>query len=299
MTELFLGIDGGGTKCRARIRDVAGRLIGEGGGGPANIFTDLAGAAASILEAAGEAVATGGLTASSLASLNAGLGVAGLITAKTAPALRAAGLPFKTLSVALDAQAACLGAHGGADGGIVIAGTGSAGFAMVGGEPIGIGGWGFLLGDQGSGAIMGREAARAAVLAIDGLGPSTPLTDYILGELGRDQTVLAEWARTARPSAYAHFAPHVLAFAEQGDEVADGIVGDARRAIEALASRLRELGAPRVSLVGGLAGPLRSLFTDFDSVFSRPEADAMDGAILLAKRGLNMREPFARGVSRA
>ena len=300
MADLFLGIDGGGTRCRARIRDGAGRLLGEGEGGPANIYQDLGGAAASVLDATRQAAERGGLAASSLEGLHAGLGLAGLIVAETAPRLRAAGLAFGSLAIALDAQAACLGAHGGADGSIVIAGTGSAGFAILGGKPKGIGGWGFALGDAGSGAIMGREAVRRAVLAIDGLTIWSPLLEQVLAVLGREQTVLAAWAKSARPVDYAQFAPEVLTGAATGDFHARQIVRKAAGAIADLASQLKTMGAPRLSLLGGLAEPLAPfLAQEVRGLFEPPLADAMDGAILLARRGLETSEQFANGVSRA
>jgi len=108
---LFLGIDGGGTRCRARIRDDAGRFVGEGEGGPANIYQDLPAAATSVMAAATQASEHAGLTAEVLRQLHAGLGVAGIITADSAHRLRASGLQFASLAVALDAHAACLGAH--------------------------------------------------------------------------------------------------------------------------------------------------------------------------------------------
>ena len=62
---------------------------------------------------------------------------------------------------------ACLGAHGGRDGGIVIAGTGSVGLAMVNGREFRIGGYGFPISDEGSGAEIGLHAIRLALRAHD------------------------------------------------------------------------------------------------------------------------------------
>jgi len=297
---LFLGIDGGGTRCRARIRDDAGRFVGEGEGGPANIYQDLPAAATSVMAAATQASEHAGLTAEVLRQLHAGLGVAGIITADSAHRLRASGLQFASLAVALDAHAACLGAHGGNDGGIVIAGTGSAGFAIIGGLPKGIGGWGFALGDAGSGAIMGREAVRRAVLALDGLTIWSPLLEQVLAVLGREQSPLTEWAKSARPTDYAQFAPAVLAGAATGDTHAMKIVRDAARAIGDLARELKALGAPHLSLLGGLAKPLTPFLTEeVRAMLAPPMADAMDGAIFLAKHARTATEQFAGGVSRA
>jgi glucosamine kinase len=281
---LFLGIDGGGTKCRARIRDEAGRLLGEGLGGPANIHQDFAGTVRSILEASGAACAAANLPQQALAQLNAGLGLAGVETFLSHKPLREA-LPFAAFVAINDAPAACLGAHRAADGGIVIAGTGSAGCAIVDGKTTVIGGWGFELGDDGSGAIMGRAAVRAAVASIDGLGPATGLTEDILERLGRTRTVLTAWVKSATTAGYGQFAPGIFAHADRGDVVAGPILAKAVEDLGGIARALLDLGAGRLSLLGGLAGPLAGrLPAHLQRRFVAPQADATDGAIMAARR---------------
>ena len=285
MALFFLGIDGGGTRCRARVRDAAGRLLGEGDGGPANIHQDFTGSIVSIRAAGAAALTAAGLASAPANAIHAGLGLAGIVSDAATRRLGEAGLPFGAITAINDAHAACLGAHGGADGGIIITGTGSAGFALVGGAPHAAGGWGFELGDEGSGAIMGREAVRRAVLAIDGLGPQTPLLAAILDELGRDQPRLAAWARAAKPGDYARLAPRIWAAAAQGDPIGRGIVGQAVAAIANLARRLMQLGAPRLSMLGGMsANMLAKLPPDLSAAFVAPAADAADGAIMAARR---------------
>ena len=75
--KLFIGIDGGATYCRARIRDIGGNLLGEGRGGPANIHADLPLAVQSIRAASEAAVRAAGLDRRSLQRAYAGLGLAG------------------------------------------------------------------------------------------------------------------------------------------------------------------------------------------------------------------------------
>src|SRR5438132_13575281 len=159
MAKLFLGIDGGGSKCRARIRDEGGAKRGEAEGGIANIYFDFDAALAAIVDTARAAAAEAG---ANIGELHAGLGLAGAMTSDAVARVRSAHLPFAALEVDSDAYIACLGAHGGEDGGIVITGTGSAALALVAGERHTAGGWGFLLGDDGSGAAIGRAAIRRA-----------------------------------------------------------------------------------------------------------------------------------------
>lgn len=285
---LFLGIDGGGTKCRARIRDAAGRMLGEGAGGPANVHQDFHGTVRSICDAAEAARLVAGLPTDGLAQLHAGLGLAGVETLAS-PQPLAAALPFASVVALNDAPAACLGAHGGANGGIVIAGTGSAGCAIVDGRTTVIAGWGFELGDGGSGAIMGRAAVRAAVRSLDGLGPSTPLTAHILDRLGRTRPALSLWVKAAMPADYAQFAPVLLAGAGAGDEVAQVIVARAVDEVSAIARRLIALGAARLCLLGGLGDALKTrLPLELAAHVAPPIADAVDGAIMAARRAAGL-----------
>jgi len=75
--------------------------------------------------------------------------------------------PFRSVAYVHDATIACIGAHGARDGGIVIVGTGSVGFAVVAGREIRVGGYGFPISDEGSGADLGLHAIRLALRAYD------------------------------------------------------------------------------------------------------------------------------------
>jgi glucosamine kinase len=288
VAPLFIGIDGGGTGCRARLCDGDGRVLGEAAGASANIMSDRTRAVASISAVAKAAADAAGLEHGSLAMMYAGLGLAGIDTAehgaKVADEL-AAELPFTRITIDNDAYTACLGAHGGGNGGIVIAGTGSAALALIGDARIELGGWGFALGDDGSGALMGRHAIRLAVLALDGLVPATPLLTQIQTKLGRQRSVLATWARDARPGDYASFAPVILAAASGGDANARAILTEAAAALAVMARALLQAGAPRLCLTGGLAAPMLAyLPADVARACSPPLADAVAGALMLARR---------------
>lgn len=283
--ELFVGVDGGGTKCRIRIRGADGALLTEAQGGLANLYSDQETALATILATIAEAMAKAKLGQEDRSNMHVGLGLAGAVRQETTAAVRRALAPFASVSVDVDAYAACLGAHDGADGGIVIAGTGSAGLALVGGQRHWIGGFGFPLGDQGSGAIIGRGALRRAALSLDNLIPSSPLLVGILDEFKRDRHALADWARHALPRDYARFAPRIFAAAEFGDRYGLELVEDAARAIARLAHELLARGAPRIALVGGLAKPLSSyLPQELKPDLTEAKRDPLDGAIMMARR---------------
>jgi glucosamine kinase len=283
--RFFMGVDGGGTKCRIRIRGQDGGLLGESVGGLANLYSDLDAAIATILDTIAEALAEAGLKPEDRRHMHVGLGLAGAVTDETTTAVRQALRPFASVSVDVDAYAACLGAHDGGDGGIVIAGTGSAGLAIVQGQRHWIGGFGFPLGDQGSGAIIGRSALRRAALSLDNLIPTSPLLDELLGQFNHDRDAFAEWARHALPRDYAQFAPRIFAAAAQGDRHGHALVEEAAQAVARLANELLARGAPRIALVGGLARPfVPYLPHQLKPHLVEAKRDPLDGAIMMARR---------------
>jgi glucosamine kinase len=282
----FLGIDGGATRCRARLRDATGAMRGQTTGPAANIYVDYPGALAVVHSVIKETRDKAGLSLDGSASVSLGLGLAGISTGADAARIVAdlsAHDGIASVHAANDAVIACLGAHAGADGGLIVAGTGSIGVARLGGRDIVIGGRGFLLGDDGSAARIGADAVRAAMRACDRLGPASPLTQSLMQHFGDDPHVALQWALTAKPSDYGAFTPEVLEAARAGDAIAGPIVAAAAVAIAALTRAVQALGAERVALVGGLSGGIRPhLPADLDSTLLTPLFDATDGAILLA-----------------
>ena len=285
---LFMGVDGGGSTCRVRVRAADGTLVAEARGGSAQVYLDFAGALASIERTIEAAFSDGGLGGAARRRTHLGLGLAGVSNATIAREVEDALPGFASVRCSNDAVTACLGAHGGADGGLVIAGTGSAGLALVGGRETFVGGRGFLLGDDGSGARIGLDAWRRALRAHDGLEPHTPLTRSLMAKHDADPAAVIRWGLTARSGDYGTYAPAVFAAAAAGDPVALDIVRTAARAIAELAEAVRRRGAERLALVGGGAEAIRPhLPPEVEAALLRPARDALDGAILLAGGALS------------
>jgi glucosamine kinase len=262
-----------------------GRILGEGHAGSSNLTLGTEVAAVSIRQAADAAFAAAGLSADRMAETRAGFGLAGANVPSLVEALRAAPFPFQSIAIASDAVAACLGAHGGEDGAILILGTGSQGLALVGGKATAVGGWGFAIGDDGSGAILGRAAIRAAILSVDRLAPSSDLTVAIMGRFAGDPAAAVVWARTATPRDYGSFAPLVVELDREGDAVAARLMQASAASVMVMLDRLAGLGAGRIALMGGMAAPHRPLLDGrFDPLIVEPRGDAMDGALALARR---------------
>ncbi len=281
--KLFIGIDGGATNCRARLREAAGVALAERAGPAANIYVDFDSAMSVVRSLIAATLRDAGVSHDAQRRIALGVGLAGLQSGLEAKRVTAALDGFASVHADNDAVIACLGAHRGADGAIVIAGTGSAGMAMVAGKRTLIGGRGFLIGDDGSGARIGCDAVRAAVLAHDGLGPDSALTQHLMRRFSDDANEAARWAASAKPGDYGELAPLVFAEAAHGDVVARAIIADAALAITALTKALLRTGARRIALLGGVGAAIRPYMpAKIASGLSEPQCDATDGAILLA-----------------
>src|SRR5215471_11707686 len=281
----YLGIDGGGTRCRARIEDEAGRVLGEASSGPATTRIGLEKAWRSIMEATEAAAAKAGLTTADFARMHAGIGLAGLGRRGAKAALDKTAHPFASAVFISDGLAACLGAHSGADGAIVVAGTGSVGIGLIDGREIRLGGYGFPVSDEGSGADIGLQVVRLALRAADRRGEMSPLLSEVLGAFDHDPYQVVAWSEEARATDYAALAPLVLRHANQGDPVGRRIVERAADAIGDLLDLFLARGIDRLSLVGGLSEAIAPWLTpDLRGRLKRPDADAIAGALLVARR---------------
>lgn len=281
VAPLTVGVDGGATHCRARLRGAEGNLLAEASGGAANIHVDFAAAIEAIRRVIDEVLAKARLGDADRARIAIGLGLAGFKEASDSARVAAAFPAFRLVRAANDATTACIGAHAGADGGLIIAGTGSAAIARVGLKETIIGGRGFALGDDGSGSHIGLDAMRAAMSAYDRLGPASPLTDDIITHFGHDPIAMMSWARDAKPGDFGAFAPRVFARAAERDPIGLEIALAAARAIGALTHGVVALGAERVAMVGGVGEALRPYFEpDIAGRLKPPLYDPTDGAIL-------------------
>ena len=285
MPDLFLGIDAGGTNCRARLVDAAGRLLGTGRAGPANLTSGIARAHRAILAASAEAFAAAGLARSAIKRTHAGIGIAGYDDPVRAHAIEACRFAFASVTLRSDAETACLGAHDGADGGVLILGTGSNGTVCARGRLRRVSGAGFLISDLASGAVLGHAAVRQAMAAHQGIIAPSPLTRRIMRRFDNDASALLAWAVAARPAQWGEFAPAIFAAADKADPVALGLLADATADVGRMLDRMVVLGAKRIALVGGLAeGYARRLPRRFRSILVAPQHDALAGAIMLARK---------------
>lgn len=277
--RLYLGVDGGGSGCRVRLAAPDGTVLAEGRGGPANIALDPEGACANILAATRQALAAAGEQPdAALPRLHAALGLAGTVAAG-AEGWLAARLPFARATIVSDAYTSTVGALDGQDGIVAAMGTGSVFAAWRRGQYRQIGGWGFLLGDEGSGAVLGRRLVALALRAHDGLVPMTPLLAQVLATHGGPQATVA-WAIAARPADFAAHAPGLFTCE---DPAAAAVLDRAGAEVAASLDRLQAEGPLPVVWTGGL-GALWAARIGSRWAQAAPRGSALDGALWLALR---------------
>ena len=304
---LVLGVDGGGTKTTGLLADRQGSVIahlrGEGSNqfviGMDNAARNLAELIAGLAGAAKCPVASIGRGVLGLAGMGAVRDRQVLIGAIHAR-LRVMGHPPVPLAIETDGRVALEGAFNGGPGIVVVAGTGSVVMGKSArGEAISIGGWGRVIGDEGSGYFIGLEALKAASREIDGRGEAGRIRVSLASRFGlesRDRIIAAVYREKFDiPS----IAPAVLDAADAGDAVALGILTRAADELSGqIAAAIFRLGLGEgtgVVMIGGLV--------DHDTVYARMLADAVrkhvpkadirsplngpaHGALLLAIAGL-------------
>jgi glucosamine kinase len=279
---LLLGVDGGGTTCRARMTDARGTILGEGSAGPANIRFGLEASLVEVIAAANRCLEQAGARHAER-RIVACLALAGAGDPVSAAAAQGVSHPFFDVMLTSDARAACVGAHAGHDGGIIIIGTGSIGWASIGGRDHRIGGWGFPISDEGSGAWLGYQALRRTLRAHDGMIGWTGLLRSTFARFDSDPHAIVRWMTTARPRDFAALAPLVVEHQLRQDCVADELMLRAAAHVDAMATRLLDLGAWRLALMGGLATHVAPLVSDATRQrLVSPAGDALSGALRLA-----------------
>ncbi len=265
MTSIVVGVDGGGTRTRAVVATDSGDITGEAEG-PASAMRPGGAdhSAASIAATVRNALAASAMT--HVVPKVVCVGVAGVGREPERHALwqALAALDLaEDVVVHADAAIALDDAFGDGPGILVTAGTGSVAFGRgPTGTPARCGGWGPVIGDEGSGAWIGRRALSIVTAAADGREPETALTGAILTAAGvNEPTELIAWAAQATTADLAGLAPVVLSTADAGDLRANALVSLAAEElilhVRALARALfaDERAACNVALAGGLLGP--------------------------------------------
>ena len=308
-----LGVDGGGSATRCVIMSTGGEALATGKAGPSNPITVGAEKAlANILEAVDEASARSGVHE----FMASRLGVAGTDRSRLRQELLDE-MPgsFGDTQIVSDAASALAGGTGCRPGVAVIAGTGSIAYGEnTLRETARAGGWGWRLGDEGSGYTIGLNAIMAALKAHDGRAPETLLKEKIVGQLGLDGIEgIIDWVYEPgrEPRDIAYLVPLVREAEAVGDEAAALVMAEAGAELGLVANavirRLGLSGGFPVSLNGGVFKQPSGYIMAFEEVVRReapecaliePRLPPLLGSGLLALRavGVTIDEPLLRRV---
>lgn len=278
----LIGIDGGGTSCRIALLHDGSRTEFECGS--ANVSTDLDAAVRMIIAGLEGVAQKAGVSVARISRAHAYLGLAGV----TGPAIAdkvAAGLPLDRCMVEEDRTAAIVGALGDEDGSLAAIGTGSFFARRSGGEIQAIGGWGLVLGDEASGAWLGRGILSRTLRAIDGLAPPTPLTSAVLDTFKNDRSALIAFSLTATPREFAEYARPVIGATRQMDPAAIDLMNAGADYIGHCIRSLKWRSDENLCLIGGIAPHYRAfLDQSLAAAIVEPKGQALDGALALAER---------------
>ncbi|EAR07756.1 BadF/BadG/BcrA/BcrD ATPase family protein [Reinekea blandensis] len=282
----YIGLDGGGTRCRARIADTQGNTLGEAVSGSANVFQNAKQAWQSVQSAISDANQQAGLSSSELTQAIIVAGLAGAEVNSCASEFLSLVQGFQHFTLLTDAQIACLGAHNGQDGAIYIVGTGAIGIAFESGHWRRVSGWGFPLDDIGSGAWLGQQAVRAALRAHDGVTPASDMTNQVWDHFNHSSENLLTWSGSANSGDYGQFSPLVTRAYKAGDPVALNIV---QQQLDYLSEQMNSLVTNdlSLSLMGGLSDWIAPLLPmQLQNRLTPSQSDALTGALRYAQRGI-------------
>lgn len=291
--HIFIGVDGGASKCKVRIEDAQGRLLGQSIGGPANIRFSAEKAWNTINQAIDEILQSHNINlAQSNLHFHAGIGLAGCEVQEDREDFLSRTHHFKSLQLTSDAHIACIGAHHAQDGAIIIIGTGVVGYQIHDGTTSRVGGWGFPHDDEGGGAWLGLEAVRLTFKSLDGRLASSSMTEDIFNHFNRDLNHLTTWSVRATSTQFAQIAPFVIKHAEEKDSLAIKLLQQAAQAIDEVGLAMQKLqpGKPLpCSLIGGVAKFVEPYLGDALRERVVPlQQDPNYGAILMMKKAVGI-----------
>ena len=279
---MFAGIDGGASNTRIRLIDANGVVQAASVPGPSSLTLSVEGAWERITGA----LALVGIGPALYPQLHLGCALAGTRRPAAQSAFAALAPRFASLALCSDGHAAVLGAHGGQAGAAISIGTGIVGNCVaVDGSARQIGGWGFPVRDEASGAWLGRAVLAEVLRLLDGYDlDATPLHQTVREAVGFSIDAIAAWTHQAPSTRYATLAPLVVQAAQASDPAGLRLMCSAAGEVEHLVDALDPSGDLPLCLGGSLADPIMIYLPARVVARVQPSlGDACDGALLLAR----------------
>ena len=282
--NILIGVDGGGTGCRVAIGTAQDGVVATAEGGRANPASEFEIALKNIDAVIRAAATKAGLPQSALPDATAHLGLAGVMTQSVGTRIVKA-LGFKRAIVTDDRTIAVCGALGGHDGFLLSVGTGTIAAATKDGVDRAVGGWGFQVSDQASGAWLGRKALEHTLLCHDGLARHTDLSGALLAEFDNDPNNISTFSIRAQPGDFGAFAPQIVAAARDGDHLGQSLMQSGSNHLIRCLETLGFTAGDRLCLTGGV-GPHYASYLPSEVLTGQQNClgSALDGAFQLAKR---------------
>ena len=281
-TPYLIGIDGGGTSCRVAVASPNGTILGTAKGGSANVRTNWDAVVKTVSNTILAAVQDAGLDPDILTTAQGYGGFAGVHNDDIASRFAAA-LPLENIHITEDRATTMAGALGEEDGAVAAIGTGSFIGHTLRGRTRYVGGWGFHIGDQASGAWLGKQLIRTVMLTAEGIDSPSQLSRDVLSEFNDNPHDLYEFAQTATPADYAKFAPDVVIAGKNKDAIGKRLMATGAAYLSKAMIALKFSGQSPLCLVGGV-GPHYAdyLLPQFKNAVTPPKGTALDGALYLA-----------------
>ncbi|MBV8503999.1 MAG: ATPase [Paucibacter sp.] len=259
--RFLVGVDGGGTGTRVRLADREGRLLGQGEAGPSALGQGAEQAWRHIGQALHQARVQAGLPELDPSRCAIGLGLSGSSLKESVAQFLGLQPGYALLALDSDGWTTLLGAHSGEPGAVLAAGTGTIGVALRrDGSRAVASAWGWLTGDEGSGAWLGIQAMRHAEQVFDGRAQGGALARAVLARAGDDRSAINAWNASAGQAGFAGLAPLVFEFADR-DVVAAALLDSAVAELEKLAHALDPAGELPLALCGSVALRLAPRFS--------------------------------------
>jgi glucosamine kinase len=281
---VFAGIDGGASNTRIKLVDADGLVRAASVPGPSSLTLSVEGA----WERIAEALALVGIGPGLYPQVHLACALAGSRRSAARSAFAALAPAFASLALCSDGHATVLGAWGGQAGAAISIGTGIVGNCVAAdGSARQIGGWGFPVRDEASGAWLGRAILAEVLRQLDGYDlEATALHQTVLETVGPSIDAIATWTHQATSTRYATLAPLVVEAAGRNDPAGLRLMRLAANEVAHLVDALDPTGDLPLCMGGSLANPIGSYLPDRIVARIQPSVgDACDGALLLA-RGL-------------
>ncbi len=284
MTQFLMAIDAGGTKTEGLLKAINSTQTWKAASGPGSLTNDLTVACDNIKQVVDSLLSQGNCLPDEIKCVCGAAGVGNAALKKSLTEILNIG--FEKLLITTDARISLYGAGLGEAVVVVALGTGSVAMRLdKAGKEKQFGGWGFSVGDFGSGAYMGRELISETLFHFDqDKTTRSHLMKQLLSEIGEDRVTILSWLKNVTPTKFAALTAMIFDYANS-DLVAKKIIAKTVTHVEKLIFLARGDSGLPVILLGGLSDVIYPYLSGkVRTIISRPRGNALSGCLYLAEK---------------